>query len=40
MPTFQESLVTVMAVTAIALFFAGLVWRLYRGGAGDGDGRD
>jgi hypothetical protein len=32
MQNFQEILVTTVAIGAIALFFAGFVWRLYRGG--------
>ena len=35
---FHELLVTIITIIAIALFFAGFVWRLYRGGPG-ADGR-
>lgn len=31
MQDFQELLVAIIAIIAIALFFAGFVWRLYRG---------
>ena len=30
-------LVTIIVVVTLALFLAGLVWRLYRGGGYDGD---
>jgi hypothetical protein len=32
MQNFQELLVETIAIVAIALFFAGFVWRLFRGG--------
>ncbi len=32
MQNFQEILVATVAIGAIALFFGGFVWRLYRGG--------
>jgi hypothetical protein len=34
MRNFQEILVAIIAIIAIALFFAGFVWRLFRGGPG------
>jgi hypothetical protein len=34
MQHFQEILVATIAIGAIALFFGGFVWRLFRGGPG------
>ena len=34
MQNFQEILVATVTIGVIAMFFAGFVWRLYRGGHG------
>lgn len=39
MEHFHEVLVAIIAVVAIGLFLAGLVWRLFRGGPDAGRGR-
>jgi hypothetical protein len=39
MGNFHEILVAIIAIVAIALFLAGFVWRLFRGGSDAGHGR-